>query len=733
MTIRSSASAGALVTGCILASSAHAQLLVRGAVIESGQAAPIAGALVSARKMGITVTANRLGRFVIRLPGPDTLVVAAIGYRPDTIPVSREALPLRNIELIRSPVPLSDLIVSGPGRIDLDLGTLGQWAAPREALTAVPFGVETDVFRALTLIPAVSFSSPLSARPLIRGYDAGATTTRIDGFEVINLYHIARAFSSFPAEATERMAVSTPPQGSIGGGTLAGIIDITGRSGPSGELTGGAQLSLASLTGWLAGAGSARWFASGRFAMFPIANAVVPGTVLPYQFQDLYGKLLLPKGGQLSLFGSRDRLGSRSDGSGADWGSALLGTRWPLRNRGPLLMEAALSASGFVLDVDSLQTSGSTIEVRNRFGRIAATLDLSRRISTSRLDAGLALGYRFITNRITNRLDTRVPEADFQVNRPEPSGYLQLSHAAGPLTVEAGARADAVGSLVRVQPRFRAGITASRFVRFGAGAGRTARLFQLVSDPLNEPDLDFVEYWLGADPGVVPVPVVDHFSVEATATRGVLQGRISGFASRGRGIAELNPQESATASDTARFRFGRSRTKGVEIQVAMRGTTTRASSLSITYVLSTSSRDFGDGWKPWRLDRRHLIRVLGQLHPASKWHLFGAVEAATGLPLTPATQVIYLQRPEAPEPSPVFLLGEENSGRGGGTLRADLGTRFDFAGPGRSKMSLGFSVTNAGFGPVAHTVLEGGFGPRVTYKRRYDMPAIPTVMLRIEF
>jgi hypothetical protein len=728
------AAAGALTAVLALAPQAGAQTVVRGTVTEKGRDAPIAGALIAARRAGLFITADRSGRFVLRLPGPDTLVVAAIGYQPDTTLIGSTAAVTLNVALTRAPVPLSDIMVTAPGRSDADLATLGQWVAPREAMRAVPFAIETDVFRSLSLVPAVSFSTPLSARPLIRGYDAGATTTRIDGFEVVNPYHIARAFASFPAEATERVSVSTAPQGSDVGGSLGGVIDITGRSAESRDLRGGAELSLASLTGWLGKGGAVPWFTAGRFATIPVANAAVPGQVIPYTFGDVYGKLLLPKGGRLTLFGSRDHLGAREKGSGADWGSALLGSRWPLLDHGSTLIEASASAAVFGLDVENLQTGLVSNDVRNRFGRVAAGFDGSHRWAGTRIGAGLTLGYRFIANRITDRNGTPGAGTDFRLNRPEPSAYLEVSHSFGGVTTEAGVRVDAAGSKAFVQPRFRMSYAPARNVTIGAAIGRSARFFQLVSNPLTEPDLDFAEYWLGSGGRGVPVPVVDHVSAEATATRGLIHARMSIFASRGRGIAELRVEKESLPGDTTRFRFGRSRTFGAEVQVAIRGSTTRASSLSFTYVLSASERNFGDGWIPWRLDRRHLVRILGQAQVSHRWSLFGAVEAATGMPFTPVDQIVYLQRPEIPDvTTAAFLFGRENSGRGGGTLRSDLGARFGFGGPGKSTMALGLSVTNLGFGPVAPIVFEGGIGPRISYKRLFKMPAIPTATLRIEF
>jgi hypothetical protein len=716
-----------------IATLAEAQTLVRGTVTEKGRDAPIAGALISARGAGVSVTASRSGRFVLSVPTPDTLLIAAIGYLPQTAFVSGTDPVALTIELIRSPVPLSDIMVSAP-RTGADLETLGKWTAPREAMRAVPFAVETDVFRSLSLVPAVTFSTPLSARPLVRGYDAGSSTLRVDGFEVINLYHIARAFSSFPAEASERVSVSSAPQGSSQGSSLNGVIDITGRSAESEALSGGAELSLGSAAGWLGRNQSPRWFGAGRIAALSITNAAVPGQVFPYGFGDLYGKLLLPKGGQLSVFLTRDKLGSRDDGTGADWGSALAGTRWPLLARGATLIEASASASAFQLDVENLQIASRITDVRNRFGRVTAGFDASHRIGGTRIGAGIALGYRSISNRIAERSAAPAGGVDLRLDRPEPSGYLEASHTVGGVTVEAGIRADSDGSQVAVQPRFRLGFSPAPQVTVGVAAGRNARLFQLVSDPLSEPDLDFVEYWMGAGERGIPVPVVDHLSAEVTATSGLIHARMSLFASRGRGIAELVPEGERFPGDTTRFRFGRSRTMGAELQVGIRGTERRSSSLSLTYVLSASERNFGSGWMRWRMERRHLVRLLGQTRISTRWTLFGAVEAATGTPFTPVDRIIYIQRPDDPTfVAAAFLPGRENSARGGGTLRSDLGARFSFGGPGRTRMALGLSVTNLGFGAVAPTVFEPVPGPRVSYKRLFDLPAIPTATLRIEF
>ena len=82
-----------------------------------------------------------------------------------------------------------------------------EWIVNGAATRAVPAAVEPDAFRVLRLVPAVSFSSILSARPLIRGIDADDAGFAIDGHEVINLFHIGRFFSAFPALGVGKVSI----------------------------------------------------------------------------------------------------------------------------------------------------------------------------------------------------------------------------------------------------------------------------------------------------------------------------------------------------------------------------------------------------------------------------------------------------------------------------------------------------------------------------------------------
>jgi hypothetical protein len=223
--------------------------------------------------------------------------------------------------------------------------------------------------------------------------------------------------------------------------------------------------------------------------------------------------------------------------------------------------------------------------------------------------------------------------------------------------------------------------------------------------------------------------------------------RVSGYLSRASGLAELlPPTESGLPGDD--FRYGRGRTAGLEVQVGLRSHARRANSFSLIYVLSGSERNWGQNWVNWSQDRRHLVRAFGHLKLSRRWTVFGAFEAASAIPLTPVEQIIFINDPLSSGSGlalgrPVYVYGEENSARGIGTARADLGVRFAFKGIAGSRAALGLSVINLGFGPVAPmepaspSLEPGPPGEpdivRVRYERLFDLPAIPTVTLRMEF
>ncbi|HKV69850.1 MAG TPA: TonB-dependent receptor [Gemmatimonadales bacterium] len=733
----------------VCATPGAAQVPVPGTVLDSGTAAPLEGALVSARHAARAAVTDRLGRFVVWVTGfPDTLTVAYLGRSPARLVLDSAPVHPLVIRLSTRPVALAEVIVTAPESVARPLEDLGRWQVPLVTARTLPAAVETDVFRSLSLVPAVTFSSPLSARPLIRGYDADESSTRIDGFEVLNLYHIGRVFSAFPADAARQVDVTEAPHDAGTGGALAGTVDITGQTGDPGAIRGGADLSLISATAWGGGGGpGARWFGAARAVHLALANAAT-GDRFPYDFQDVYANALLSQGGRpaakITAFGSRDHLFDRDHGSGMDWSNVLLGGRWEAVDDGRRTLSFWASGNRFAEDVADLPARFSVISVRNRFERVAGGLDAKVQSARSQAAVGVSLARRSIANRVTPVRGTDFTPTDASFHLNELGVYGEGTTTIGRASVHAGARLDAAGATTVIQPEIRMGLPLGAGLSLSAGAGLAARLFQLVSDPQSEPSLTFYDFWLNAGRDGVPVPVVDHSTLDLDLTRGAFAGRLSLFGSRARGMAELRPSTDQRADTSSVFRYGRGRTAGMELQIGVRGGDGRRA-ISATYVLSVSQRDWGAGWIPWSQDRRHLFRLVALTRLGTRWSVSATFEALSGPPVTPIAGIIFRASPDTgggglarPGYGAAYVFGPENQARSSGTFRTDLGLRYAFSGPWNSRMTIGLSVINAGFGPVSPLrpgpiQTDGNGRVAASYERLYDMPAVPTISFRAEF
>lgn len=171
----------------------------------------------------------------------------------------------------------------------------------------------------------------------------------------------------------------------------------------------------------------------------------------------------------------------------------------------------------------------------------------------------------------------------------------------------------------------------------------------------------------------------------------------------------------------------------------------------LSYALGWSQRLWEDGvWRPWLLDQRHRLRLQTEIPLTRRWRVVALAEARSPQPVARVAEVFYrdpfrypgdttmsrfplLQSPYAPE----------GSARGAGTFWADLGTSVWFGGPGRTRITLGFAVTNVAFRAVAPLEPvpagesmrpDGTYEPDgVRYRRRFWLPAVPSVTARVEF
>src|SRR5436190_8484176 len=543
-----------------------AQLPIRGQVLASENEQPLSGAEIYALRSRRGAETDRHGRFVLWLRViPDTLIAHFIGRAPDTVVVSDSAAAGGAVvfHLQSAAVALPGVTVQAEPLSRADDAAQGAtWALPREALATVPGAVESDVFRGLALSPAVAYSTPLSSQPFVRGMDPGAVSYRLDGFTVINPFHIGRIFSALMPQAVQGAKLAAAPFDLEYGDATAAVVDAPLREGGS-ELQGGAQASFVSAAAWLGGpAKSHRWFLAWRHGFLEHIGG--PLHNVPYRFNDVYGRFAVaaPWGPvHLTTFYNDDGIHERSGGDGVGWSHALIGARAPLPLGRSGRLELWGEISAFREDVVQLPIRGVDTDVRNRFATSAVGARSEWTAAQTDFGLSLELRRRHMSNDIRGGPQS-APSVD--AASTVAAATASVARHTGRFTARAGIRLDATPGIQAWQPRLHLGIDLGREWSLGVAVGRTARLYHVINEVLPDVEeiLSVYDLWRPAGLEGTPLSVADHGLIELQRTTASVSLRASAFASRLRGVGEVRGSL-LQASDSAFFRFGRGRVAGI--------------------------------------------------------------------------------------------------------------------------------------------------------------------------
>jgi hypothetical protein len=657
------------------------------------------------------------------------------------VPIATDRLALV-VRLVRI-AELPDLVARGESPSLAVRRSPNAWALGQRAIRAVPALVEADPLRALAQLPAVNFSSILSARPLVRGYEPNLTAVRVDGFEMRNLYRLGRFLSSFPADAVGQVRLETPGTRPTATG-MAGTIDITGRR----EQAAGGGLSLGSLGGYFGRRGSkVGGFAATRFLHLTAARVV--GVRAPITFFDQYGRLDLGSGQghtRLSALLTYDGYGQADDGAleAGRWYSGLLGGRTALYHRDSSTVSVDAAWVRFDQRVERGPTKRVPIDVATRTDHLRLGVSGQHRGSNAAAAWGVGLARRAVETRIVSVADQSDgvgPQPVFELQpyqldfaRPEVDGYLSLDAGRAGGNVEVGFHVQGGGGVLVASPWVTAERSLGADASITVSATRARALHQFVSDPASEPDLSYFDYWVPAGAARLPA-TIDHLVVSGSWAVGPWVLRATGYGSYGCDLIEVRPASDQLVSGSADFRTGRSRTIGLEFQVVLAGGEGSPNVGMLSYALSKSERRWSQGWVPWSLDRRLQVRFLGMSRFARRWRADLLIDVASGVPFTPIVGGITPGRlPALPSAGNPALFGRENGGRDVATLRADVGLTHYFNGPWGSQVHWGISVINATWASTLPLKLSGDLGGSPPgYERIGALPGIPTLTLRATF
>ncbi len=286
---------------------------VSGRVVAGENGPPVVRASVTGLEFAGRTDTDQLGQFVLHgvPPWPVQLVVEATGFVTDTVTVT----PLQHamtVVLHREAVELEPVMITADAlralarsRFDSTTQISAITIQPAE-IANIPGMFESDVIRAVQLLPGTIAKNDYSITYNVRGGEGDQNLVRLDGVTVFNPSHLGGLFSTFDANAVDRVDFFTGGFPASYPGRLSSVLDISLRDGRRDGWHGGGQVSLLSSKLLLEGPlGPASYLVGARRTYADAVVATFTRHTMPYYFTDAVAKLHLPlgSGGSLALTG----------------------------------------------------------------------------------------------------------------------------------------------------------------------------------------------------------------------------------------------------------------------------------------------------------------------------------------------------------------------------------------------------------------------------------------------
>ncbi len=263
----------------------------------NGETLPFANIVFKGTKLG--TSSNKDGYYAIpNLPyGTYQLSVSLLGYKTKLIEIEINKDIVKNFELESEAIQAKEVVVSAE-RIEQQKTTqTSRIIMQAEDLKNLPAIGESDVFRALQLMPGVKASSDISSGLYVRGGGPDQNLILIDGTIVYNPSHLFGFFSTFNTDAVKDIELMKGGFPAEYGGRLSSVLNVTNKDGNRINYHGKGSVSLISSRLTAEGpVGNGSFFLSGRRTYFDVlvhaAGLDVGKDPLPlYYFYDANGKI----------------------------------------------------------------------------------------------------------------------------------------------------------------------------------------------------------------------------------------------------------------------------------------------------------------------------------------------------------------------------------------------------------------------------------------------------------
>lgn len=552
---------------------------------------------------------------------------------------------------------------------------------------------ETDIFRALQLVPGIS-SFENSSQLNIRGSSADQNLVIFDGFTLYNLDHFFGLFSALNPNVIKDIQVYRGGFDSRYGERVSGIVDITGKTGnqQKPEFYGGINLISGNITAeipvnkklTLVAAGRraysdvyTSWFADallsdkfGQNQRFPDpnANAITP----EFYFGDFNLKMTFAPNQQenfsFSYYGAKDYLNSSNVNTNVrgemntedtnEWGNYGFGAAWKKQWNAKSFTNLQIGHSGYFNDYYNNSVFTPSNPTTNPQGNLNEITNESNDLS----DFFVSFQNKYFLNQnhlLEFGLNGKYNEfsyykdatRDFVYDNLKSSAFLYSLYfqdkinAGKNITLKPGLRSNFYGKTgkIYIEPRFSANYRIHAGLLFKLSVGR---YYQYLSKSATEQSFGYNrDFWILADGAQNPVISSNHFIAGTSYETKHLLFDVEVYYKNVAGLQEYlffqNPEGHSnpipgsvpgTNPGLSQFISGKGKATGIDFLAKYENTNF---SSWLAYSLSKASRRFreiNNGAEiPALFDQTHEIKWTN-MYALRKWNFSAVSIYTTGKP-----------------------------------------------------------------------------------------------------
>jgi len=442
--------------------------------------------------------------------GKHTLKVSYIGYKPFEMEfkIKEGDILYEKIFIESSGIKLKTVDITARKERHKTETQISKLQISQKQLKALPsIGGEADIVQYLQVIPGIISTGDQGGQLYIRGGSPVQNKIMLDGLTIINPFHSIGSFSVFETEAVKNVDVLTGGFNAEHGGRISAIVDIKTKDGNKKRYSGYVSANPFLVKTMLEGpiiklsednSFNASFLLTGKKSIIENSAEILYPYIsskdsvgLPYNFEDLYGKLSMNLGGgsKINIFGF-----NFSDNYN---NPKITSLGWD-NVGGGLNFRIIPGSSNLIIDATFGYSNYSTESINlDKDRRYSQLKDFTTAFDFSYFGLNYKMDYGFEVNTIHTNFEFnnifKQKIREFQ-NTTNISGYMKFRKKWGNLIVEPGTRLNYYASLgaIRLEPRFSFKYNLSDRLRFKGSSGLyTQNLISTTNDK------DVVNYFIG--------------------------------------------------------------------------------------------------------------------------------------------------------------------------------------------------------------------------------------------